>query len=235
MLRFHTQTGGATLTAQQPDNNIVRTALQALAAILGGTQSLHTNSKDEALSLPSEHAVQIALRTQQVLAYESGVADVVDPLGGSYFLEATTDRIEAEATTLINRIGAMGGAVAAIERGFPQREIKESSYRLQMDLERGDRVVVGVNRFASEESGVEGLLRVNDGVGRRQSEKLDRIRAQRDSARVEMLLGVLERSAQEEVNLMPAILDCVESYASIGEICGVLRRIWGEQRESLVF
>ena len=235
MLRFHTQTGGATLTAQQPDNNIVRTTLQALAAVLGGTQSLHTNSKDEALALPSEHAVQIALRTQQVLAYESGVADTVDPLGGSYFLESTTDRIEAEARVLIERISALGGATAAIEQGFQQREIQESSYRLQMELERGERVVVGVNRFVTEEPPMEGLLRVDPAVGDRQTAKLAHLRRERDEAGVQSALQQLERAARGDDNTMPILLNCVEKYATIGEICNVLRTIWGEQRESLVF
>ncbi|HTE86313.1 MAG TPA: methylmalonyl-CoA mutase family protein [Dehalococcoidia bacterium] len=235
MLRFHTQTGGATLTAQQPDNNIVRTTLQALAAVLGGTQSLHTNSKDEALALPSEQAVQIALRTQQILAYESGVTDTVDPLGGAYFIEATTDRLEAEACVLVERIDALGGAVAAIERGFQQREIQESSYKLQMQFERGDRIVVGVNRFQNEEPAIEGLLRVDPDVGERQAKKLERIRCERDNAQVERILGSLGVAAGGSVNLMPLILDAVENYASIGEICAVLRGVWGEQRETLVF
>jgi methylmalonyl-CoA mutase N-terminal domain/subunit len=235
MLRFHTQTGGATLTAQQPDNNVVRTALQGLAAVLGGTQSLHTNSKDEALALPSEQAVQIALRTQQILGYESGVADTVDPLGGSYFIEATTDRLELEACHLIERIDALGGAVAAIEHGFQQREIQESSYKLQMQLERGERVVVGVNRFQSEETPAVDLLRVDPRVGERQAEKLARVRRIRDAGRVERLLNRLANGACGDENLMPLILEAVENYASIGEICRVLRGVWGEQREALVF
>jgi methylmalonyl-CoA mutase N-terminal domain/subunit len=235
MLRFHTQTGGATLTAQQPDNNIVRTALQALSAVLGGTQSLHTNSKDEALALPSEHAVQIALRTQQVLAYESGVADTVDPLGGSYYLESSTDRIEAEARDLIERIAALGGATAAIEHGFQQREIQESSYRLQMQLEHGERVVVGVNRFVTEEPPVEGLLRVDPTVGDRQTAKLARLRRERDESRVRASLARLDEAARGEGNTMPILIECVENHATIGEICNLLRGIWGEQRESLIF
>jgi methylmalonyl-CoA mutase N-terminal domain/subunit len=234
MLRFHTQTGGATLTAQQPDNNIVRTALQALAAILGGTQSLHTNSKDEALALPSEQAVEIALRTQQILAYETGVADTVDPLGGSYFIEAATDRLEEEACRLMAQVDRLGGAVAAIEAGFQQREIQESSYRMQLQLERGERVVVGVNRFQSSGSPPEDLLRVDPAVGRRQVEKLARIREQRDRARLEQRLASLAEAARGDDNLMPLILDCVEDYASVGEICGALRGAWGEQREVLV-
>jgi methylmalonyl-CoA mutase N-terminal domain/subunit len=235
MLRFHTQTGGATLTAQQPDNNIIRTALQGLAAVLGGTQSLHTNSKDEALALPSEQAVQLALRTQQILAYETGVVDTVDPLAGSYFLEVTTDRLEDEACRLIDQVNRLGGAVAAIEAGFQQREIQESAYRLQVELESGERVVVGVNRFQSEEPPVEDILRVDPAVGRQQAERLARVRAQRDNARVEQRLSALERAAQSEDNLFPLILDAVEDYASIGEICDTLRGVWGEQRQALVF
>jgi methylmalonyl-CoA mutase N-terminal domain/subunit len=235
MLRFHTQTGGATLTAQQPDNNIIRTTVQALAAVLGGTQSLHTNSKDEALALPSEHAVQIALRTQQVLAYESGVADVVDPLAGSYYIERLTDQIEADARTLIERIDALGGAMNAIEQGFQQREIQESSYRLQVAQERGDRVIVGVNRFQTEEPPVEGLLRVDPRVGEKQKERLAKVRRTRDPERTRQLLAKLEDTAQGTANTMPVFIECVENYITIGEICGVLRRVWGEQREFHVF
>jgi len=235
MLRFHTQTGGATLTAQQPENNIIRTTIQALAAVLGGTQSLHTNSMDEALALPGEKAVQIALRTQQIIAYESGVADVVDPLGGSYYLEWLTDRLEEEAAEYIERIDRLGGAVEAIKRGFQQREIQENAYRQQREVEAGRRVVVGVNRFQTEEPPLEGLLRVNPQAVRRQLERLNRVRAQRDGARVRRLLGELAAAARDEVNLMPIILECVESYASIGEICQVLRQAWGEQREFLAF
>jgi methylmalonyl-CoA mutase N-terminal domain/subunit len=235
MLRFHTQTGGATLTAQQPDNNIIRTTVQALAAVLGGTQSLHTNSKDEALALPSEHAVQIALRTQQVLAYENGVGDVVDPLAGSYFIEKLTDQIEADARTLIERIDALGGAMASIEQGFQQREIQESSYRLQQTFETGDRVIVGVNRFQSEEPPVEGLLRIDPRVGEKQRAKLAQIRADRDPQRTAQLMATLEAAATGDTNLMPIFIECVENYITIGEICGVLRRVWGEQREFHVF
>jgi methylmalonyl-CoA mutase N-terminal domain/subunit len=235
MLRFHTQTGGATLTAQQPDNNIIRTTVQALAAVLGGTQSLHTNSKDEALALPSEHAVQIALRTQQVLAYENGVGDVIDPLAGSYFIEKLTDQIEADARTLIERIDALGGAMASIEQGFQQREIQESSYRLQQAFETGDRVIVGVNRFQSEEPPVEGLLRIDPRVGEKQRAKLAKIRAERDPQRTAQLMATLEAAANGDTNLMPVFIECVENYITIGEICGVLRRVWGEQREFHVF
>jgi methylmalonyl-CoA mutase N-terminal domain/subunit len=235
MLRFHTQTGGATLTAQQPENNVVRTAFQALAAVLGGTQSLHTNSKDEALALPSEEAVQVALRTQQILAYETGVADTIDPLAGSYYVETATDRLETEACRLLEQVDRLGGAVAAIEAGFQQREIQQSSYRLQMEIERGDRVIVGVNRFQNEDGVPASTLRVDPTVGRRQAERLARIRAHRNTTRVAQALSALTDAARSRENLMPPILLCVEEYASIGEICRALRAIWGEQREVIVF
>jgi methylmalonyl-CoA mutase N-terminal domain/subunit len=235
MLRFHTQTGGATLTAQQPENNIIRTAIQALAAVLGGTQSLHTNSMDEALALPTEKAVQIALRTQQVIAYESGVADVIDPLGGSYYVEKMTDRIEEEATKYLDRIEDMGGALRAIEAGYQQREIQEASYRTQRSIDDGYRVVVGVNKFATDEEERPEILRVRPEVVRRQTERLNKVRAERDNAKVEQMLRLLEDAAKTEANLMPVLIECVENYVTIGEICGVLRRIFGEQREYHVF
>ncbi len=235
MLRFHTQTGGATLTAQQPDNNIVRTTIQALAAVLGGTQSLHTNSKDEALALPSEHAVQIALRTQQVIAYESGSGDTVDPLAGSYFVESLTDSLEADALKLIERIDSLGGAVTGIENGFQQREIQEAAYRLQMDMEKGRRVIVGVNRFQTEEPPVEGLMRVDPRVGERQCAKIAKVRRERDEAQVRQVLGRIEQAARGTENMMPLFVEAVEAYATIGEICDVLRGVFGEQRDALVF
>jgi len=235
MLRFHTQTGGATLTAQQPENNIVRTALQALAAVLGGTQSLHTNSMDEALCLPSEKAVQIALRTQQVIAYESGAADVVDPLGGSYYLEELTDRIEEEAQRYLDRIDDIGGALAAIEQGFPQREIQENSYRVQKQIESGRRTVVGLNRFQTEEPPLEGRFRVDAAVAERQFERLRQLRASRDQAKVRQLLARLEEVAAGDQNTMPIFIECVENYVTLGEICNVLRKVFGEQKEFLVF
>ena len=235
MLRFHTQTGGATLTAQQPDNNIVRTTIQALAAVLGGTQSLHTNSKDEALALPSEHAVQIALRTQQVIAYESGSGDTVDPLAGSYFVESLTDSLEADALKLIERIDSLGGAVTGIENGFQQREIQEAAYRLQMDMEKGRRVIVGVNRFQTEEPPVEGLMRVDPRVGERQCAKIAKVRRERDAAQVRQVLGRIEQAARGTENMMPLFVEAVEAYATIGEICDVLRGVFGEQRDALVF
>ncbi len=235
MLRFHTQTGGATLTAQQPDNNIVRTTIQALAAVLGGTQSLHTNSKDEALALPSQHAVQIALRTQQVIAYESGSGDTVDPLAGSYFIESMTDSLERDAEKLIERIDALGGATNAIEQGFQQREIQEASYKLQMDQEAGTRVIVGVNRFQTEEPPIEGLMRVDPRVGERQCVKIAKVRRERDEAKVRSILEHIGEAATGTENTMPLFIEAVENYATIGEICDVLRGIYGEQRDALVF
>jgi methylmalonyl-CoA mutase N-terminal domain/subunit len=232
-LRFHTQTGGVTLTAQQPDNNVVRTALQALAAVLGGTQSLHTNSKDEALALPSEEAARLALRTQQVIAHESGVTDTVDPLAGSYYVEHLTDQVEAEAQRYIDRIDELGGALAAIEQGFPQREIQENAYRMQRDLEAGRRIVVGVNEFAEEQAPVPGLLRVDPRVGKKQRERLRKIRANRDSAKVQALLRRLEETARGTENTMPLFIECVGSYVTLGEICGALRSVWGEQKGAL--
>ena len=233
-LRFHTQTGGATLTAQQPENNIVRTAIQALAAVLGGTQSLHTNSMDEALALPSEKAVQIALRTQQLLAFETGVADVVDPLAGSYYVERLTERIEEEAFKYISRIDDMGGALSAIESGFQQREIQENSYRIQMQLDHGERIAVGVNKFTTDEEVRPDILRVREEVVRRQVERLQRVRAERDEARVQKLLKTLDGAARSNVNLMPLLIECVESYVTLGEICDVMRGVFGEQREFMV-
>ncbi len=233
-LRFHTQTGGATLTAQQPENNIVRTAIQALAAVLGGTQSLHTNSMDEALALPSEKAVQIALRTQQLLAFETGVADVVDPLAGSYYVERLTERIEEEAFKYISRIDDMGGALSAIESGFQQREIQENSYRIQMQLDHGERIAVGVNKFTTDEEVRPDILRVREEVVRRQVERLQRVRAERDEARVQQLLKTLDGAARSNVNLMPLLIECVESYVTLGEICDVMRGVFGEQREFMV-
>jgi methylmalonyl-CoA mutase, N-terminal domain len=235
MLRFHTQTGGSTLTAQQPENNIVRTAIQALAAVLGGTQSLHTNSMDEALALPTEKAVQIALRTQQVIAYESGVADVIDPLGGSYYVEQLTDRIEAEATKYLDRIEDLGGALRAIEMGYQQREIQEASYRYQMSVDNGHRTVVGVNEFRTDEEEQPEILRVREEVVRRQIDRLNRVRSERDQAKADSLLKQLDEAARSDTNLMPVFIECVENYVTIGEICDVLRGVFGEQREYHVF
>lgn len=229
MLRVHTQTAGSMLTAQQPENNIVRVALQTAAAVLGGTQSLHTNSKDEALALPTEDSVRVALRTQQIVAYESGLADVVDPLGGSYYIEALTDKIEAEAWEYIKKIDEIGGAVVAIEQGYIQKEIQESAYKWQMDVETKQRIIVGVNQFQIQEKPVEGLLRVDASVGEFQRKKLVDLRARRDNAAVEKSLAALEAACKDEhVNLMPLILDAVKTYATLGEICGVMRKVFGE-------
>ncbi|HEY3315606.1 MAG TPA: methylmalonyl-CoA mutase family protein [Bacillota bacterium] len=232
MLRFHTQTAGVTLTAQQPDNNIIRVAWQAMAAVLGGTQSLHTNSRDEALALPSEDSVRIALRTQQLIAHESGVAETIDPLAGSYYVETLTDRIEAEARHYIERIDAMGGAPAAIERGFIQSEIHDSAYRYQREIESGDRVIVGVNKFQVEEEGPRELLRVDPEVAERQRAKLARIKAARDGGAVDRALGALEGAARGRDNVMPHILEAVEAYATLGEINDILRKVFGEYHAS---
>lgn len=228
MLRVHTQTAGSMLTAQQPDNNIVRVALQTAAAVMGGTQSLHTNSKDEALALPTEDSVRIALRTQQIVAYESGLADVVDPLGGSYYVEALTDAIEKECWDYINKIDEIGGAVVAIEKGYIQKEIQDSAYKWQMDVETKQRIIVGVNQFQIQEKAPEGLLRVDSSVGDFQKQKLAKLKAERDNQAVQEKLAALETACKDEsVNLMPFILDAVRVYATLGEICGVMRKVFG--------
>jgi methylmalonyl-CoA mutase N-terminal domain/subunit len=231
MLRFHTQTAGSTLTAQQPDNNIVRTAYQALAAVLGGTQSLHTNSKDEALSLPTEDAARVALRTQQILAYETGVADVVDPLAGSYYIEFLTNAIEEKAWNYIQQIDELGGSVRAIERGYMQAEIEQAAYDYQLALEEQRSIVVGVNRFTHEQQERPVLLHVDPEVGRRQAAKLAALRQRRDNAQVQQALAVLEHGAASGENLMPLIISAVEAYATLGEISDTMRRVFGEQRE----
>ena len=229
MLRVHTQTAGSMLTAQQVDNNIVRVALQTAAAVMGGTQSLHTNSRDEALALPTEASVQVALRTQQIVAYESGLADVVDPLGGSYYVEAMTNAIYDEAAEYIKKIDEIGGAVVAIEKGYIQKEIQESAYKWQMEVESGLRTIVGVNKFQVEEKAPEGLLRVDSSVGVNQSKKTQEVRASRDQAACDAALAALKAGAADEsVNLMPLILDAVKTYATLGEICNVLREVFGE-------
>jgi methylmalonyl-CoA mutase, N-terminal domain len=238
-LRFHTQTAGSMLTAQQPENNVVRVALQALAAVFGGTQSLHTNSRDEALSLPTEEAVQIALRTQQIIAYESGVAESLDPLAGSYLIEEWTDEIEQRASDYIAKIDALGGAMKAIEQGYVQREIQDSAYHWQRAVDRGDKVIVGVNRFQVDvepgsANGME-ILRVDPAVGERQVARLCALRERRDNEAVSTSLDRLRAAAQGDDNLMPLILDAVENYATLGEICGVLRDVFGEYQASTTF
>ena len=231
MLRFHTQTAGCTLTAQQPQNNIVRVAFQALAAVLGGTQSLHTNSMDEALCLPSEEAVQIALRTQQLIAHESGVAETVDPLGGSYFVEELTQEIEKNAKAYIEKIDAMGGAPAAIERGYIQKEIQDSAYRYQREIEEGQRVVVGLNRFQTEEETPANLLRVDPTVRQAQIDRLEALRNERKPGEVTRSLNALREAAEGDENLMTPIIAAVKAYATLGEICDVLRGIFGEYQQ----
>jgi len=235
MLRFHTQTAGCTLTAQQPYNNIVRVAIQALAAVLGGTQSLHTNSFDEAYATPSEEAVTIALRTQQLLAHESSVGDVVDPLGGSYYVESLTDSLEGKAAGYIDRIDKLGGAVAAIEQGYQQREIQENSYRQQKAIDNGQTVVVGVNKFISSTAKITGLTRVDPEKEKLQKKRLAAVKRKRDDARCKRALDGLAEVARSRENVMPAILECVEAYASVGEICDVLRSVFGTQKEFLIF
>ncbi|MDQ0203683.1 acyl-CoA mutase large subunit family protein [Pectinatus haikarae] len=229
MLRFHTQTAGSMLTAQQPNNNIVRVALQTAAAVMGGTQSLHTNSRDEALALPTEQSVMVALRTQQIVAYESGLADVIDPLAGSYYVESMTDKIEAEAWDYIKKIDEIGGAVAAIEKGYIQKEIQDSAYKWQMDVESNAKIIVGVNKFQVKEKPVEGLLRVDSSVGEKQKQKLADMKAKRNNDAVAKALAELETACKDEnENLMPYILDAVRTYATLGEICGVMRKVFGE-------
>lgn len=235
-LRFHTQTAGSMLTAQQPNNNIVRVALQTAAAVMGGTQSLHTNSRDEALALPTTESVTIALRTQQIVAYESGLADVVDPLGGSYYVEALTNAIEEEVMAYIKKIDEMGGAVEAIDKGYIQKEIQDSAYAWQMAVESGERTIVGVNKFTMEEPPVTGLLKIDASVGERKKAQLAKDKENRDQAKVAEELAKLEKAAQtpaegpDHVNLMPVILDCVRAYCTEGEICGVLRKVFGEYK-----
>jgi methylmalonyl-CoA mutase N-terminal domain/subunit len=230
-LRFHAQTAGCSLTWQQPYNNVVRTALQAMAAVLGGAQSLHTNSLDEAYALPSEHAVTIALRTQQVLAYESGVAATPDPLGGSYFLEKLTLETERAANRYIRQIDEMGGMIAAIEAGFPQTEIADASYRYQREVEAGERTVVGVNRFQSDDQPIE-LLQIDEGSARHQEQKLAALRARRDNSRVRKTLDALKRAAEGTENTMPYLVDAVRAYATLGEICDSLRGVFGTYQET---
>jgi methylmalonyl-CoA mutase N-terminal domain/subunit len=232
-LRFHTQTAGSTLTAQQPDNNVVRVAIQALAAVCGGTQSLHTNGRDEALSLPTEESALLALRTQQVIAHESGVTRYTDPLGGSWAIEATTERLVTEARSYIERIDGLGGARQAIEKGFQQREIADAAYQTQRAIEAGDEIIVGVNSYQADAETSPELLVLDPAAERDQVERLQAIRASRDGQRVRDTLDALERAAGEAHNLMPAILDCVKAEATLGEVSDRLRRVFGEHEESV--
>lgn len=233
-LKFHTQTAGCTLTAQQPENNIVRVAIQTLAAVLGGTQSLHTNSKDEALALPTEDSVRVALRTQQIVAHESGVADSIDPLAGSYYVESLTNQIEEEALRLIEKIDELGGAPQAIEKGFIQQEIMDSAYRYQKEIENNDRIIVGVNKFQIEEEAPKGLLRVDPMVGERQKEKIKELKGRRDNDKVKQALEALRKACNSDENVMPYILDAVREYATLGEVCGVMREEFGEYKQTVM-
>lgn len=233
MLRFHTQTAGSSLTAQQPDNNIIRTTIQALAAVLGGTQSLHTNSKDEALALPTENSAQIALRTQQIIAHESGAVNTIDPLAGSFFIEALTDELEKEAEAYIKKIDELGGAPSAIEAGYIQSEIQKSAYQYQKDIEEGRRIIVGVNKFVVAEEETPEILKINPEIEINQIEFLKKIKSERNNSLVEEKLKLLKDAARSDANLMPYIIDAVRVYASIGEICDTLREIFGEYRENL--
>ncbi len=228
MLRFHTQTGGSTLTAQQPENNIIRVTLQALSAVMGGTQSLHTNGFDEALSLPTENAARIALRTQQIIGFESGVTQTVDPLGGSYYVEALTDEIEKLAQQYIETIDAMGGSVAAIEQGYMQNEIAKSAYTYQKDIENNEKIIVGVNKFTQKEGEAQPVFKIDDSIRKIQMQKLDQLKAERNAEEVENNLRLLKEAAEGKENLMPYIISCVESYATLGEIADVLRNVFGE-------
>jgi len=234
MLRTHAQTAGVSLTAQQPLNNIARTAIQALAAVLGGTQSLHTNSMDETYALPTEEAVTVALRTQQIIAHESGVAHTVDPLGGAYFVEALTARLEGEALAYIQKIDEMGGMLAAIERGYPMREIAEASYRYQQQLERKEKVIVGINEFVQAEAAPVPILTIDPEVERRQIERIQRIRAARDVAAARRALDALRRVTEEGGHTMPAIVEAVRARVTLGEICDIFRQVYGEYREQAI-
>lgn len=233
MLKFHTQTGGSTLTAQQVENNIVRVAIQTMAAAMGGTQSLHTNSKDEALALPTEKSVMTALRTQQIVAHESGIADTIDPLAGSYYVESLTSQIEEAAMLLINKIDDLGGAAKSIDKGFMQSEIMDAAYEYQKEVESGKRVIVGMNKYKIEEEDPKGLLRVDMSVGELQKQKIANLKSERNSAHVEETLSNLKKACQTDENLMPYILDAVKSYATLGEICQVMRDEFGEYKQTV--
>jgi methylmalonyl-CoA mutase N-terminal domain/subunit len=230
MLRFHTQTGGSTLQAQQAENNIVRVTLQALAAVMGGTQSLHTNGYDEALSLPTEAAARTALRTQQVIAFESGVIDTVDPLAGSYFVENLTNEIEKKAWEYIAKIDAMGGSVSAIEQGYMQREISDAAYKYQKEIENNERVIVGVNKFTVKEEVAPPVFKIDESIRVSQTEKLKQLRSERDAAKFSAAMANLESATKEGRNVMPYIIDAVSEYATLGEIADTFRNIFGEYR-----
>ncbi|MBC8525928.1 MAG: methylmalonyl-CoA mutase family protein [Candidatus Cloacimonetes bacterium] len=235
MLRFHTQTAGSTLTAQQLDNNIVRVAIQTLAAILGGTQSLHTNSRDEALALPNEDSVRTALRTQQIVAYESGVANTIDPLAGSYYIESITNKIEKKAMDYIKKIDELGGMIEAIEKGYVQKQIQDSAYKYQKQIENDERIIVGVNKFVSNEKPEQDILKVNEQIEKYQIEKLKEVKKQRDNDKVKRSLERIRQDAKSSNNLIPAFLDAIKTYTTLGEICDVLRNEFGEYKEKNVF
>ena len=234
MLRFHTQTAGSTLTAQQSDNNVVRVTLQALAAVLGGTQSLHTNGRDEALSLPTEKSVEIALRTQQIIAHESGVADTADALGGSYYIEKLTDDLQEEAEEYINKIDDLGGAPEAIDQGYIQKEIQDSAYSYQKEIEAEKKIIVGVNKFKTEEEPKKDILKLDEKVANQQKERVSQLREDRDQAKVEKALKALKDTAETDQNLMPKIVDAVKAYATLGEVCDVMREVFGEYNENII-
>jgi len=235
LCRFHVQTAGCTLTAQQPENNIVRTTIQAMAAVLGGCQSLHTNSMDETLALPTEKAVRIALRTQQIIAEESGITNTIDPLGGSYFVEALTSQMENDAMTIIHKLDEMGGMVTAIKNGYPMREIAEASRKYQRQVENKEKIIVGVNDYLVEDEEKLEILKVSHEVERRQSEKLKKLRGQRDEAPVKENLDILRKACQDHKNIMPALIDCAHAYCTIGEIAQVLRDEYGEYHDPGIF
>jgi methylmalonyl-CoA mutase N-terminal domain/subunit len=234
MLRFHTQTAGASLTARQPEINTIRTTLEALAAVLGGTQSLHTNSHDEALALPTEQSAQLALRIQQILGYETGLDKVIDPLAGSYCVESMTDKIESEVMDYIKKVDDLGGSLNAIDEGFFQQEIQKSAYELQLSVEKGERTVVGVNKFTVDREPYIDILRVSEELKEQQIERLTKVKDERDNDSVNRLLTNLKEKAESSENLMPLIVECVEAYASVGEISDVLRDVWGEYQERVV-
>jgi methylmalonyl-CoA mutase, N-terminal domain len=232
-LRFHTQTSGESLTVQQPYNNVVRVAIQALAGVLGGTQSLHTNALDEAYALPTELTARIALRTQQIIAHESGVTNVVDPLGGSYYLEALTNQMEAAASDYFRRLDALGGMIRAIETGFPQREIREAAWQYQREIEHKDRVIVGVNEYVMDEAEPLDILVIDPAVEKRQIERVQELRMSRDQARWQGALEALRKAAVDKTNLMPPLIDAAKAYATVGEICNTLKEVFGEYEEPL--
>ena len=234
-LRFHTQTSGESLTEQQPDNNIVRVAVQAMAAVLGGTQSLHTNSKDEALALPSQEAAKIALRTQQIIGYESGVTKTVDPMAGSYYMESLCDEIEEQVWDYLKKIDKMGGALKAIEKGFFQSEIRQNAYRLKKEVDDNERILIGVNKFAEKSEKKHDLLRIDDSLGRKQEKAIKQIRKSRDNKKTEYALSKMQKAAETDENLMPFILDSVLAYATTGEISNTFREVFGEYRPKEVF